>query len=393
MADHCATPPVDRLEADRLMPQAAVHQFHAGSAVGDAITNSMLLIRGILRAHGFHSQIFVQHRDPGLGDDMYELDALPRQAGYVLVLHHSMGFTAWNQIAALPARKILIYHNITPPEFLQSADMQCAAIVGRQQLADYRCHVVAALADSAFNVLELHAAGFTDPQICPLLFDTAALRQRAGGHRHTKAAAFTVLFVGRLVGAKAQDELIAAFAAFKRIYARPCRLVLPGAMHERDADYLRRIELATATAGLQDDVVLPGLVTDAELHGWYGRSDLYVSLSWHEGFGVPLVEAMAYGVPILAWPAGAVADTLSGAAELLADRATDAVAARMLTLATDPARRAAIMAAQDRVLHTFDLDRHTPVLMQAIGLARAAIPDQLAVQATVANVRSPPPDI
>ncbi len=369
------------------MPHAVVHQFHAGSAVGDAITNSMLLIRRILRARGFHSDIFVQHRDQHLGDEVYDMDALPRHAAYALLVHHSMGFASWDRIVALPARKILVYHNITPPEFLQPADVRRAAVVGRQQLAGYRGHVVAALADSAFNALELHALGFPVPQTCPLLFDTAALRRRAGPRRHERTAIFTVLFVGRLVMSKAQDELIAAFAAFKLRYGRPCRLVLPGAMQDGEADYLLRIERAIAAAGLQDDVVLPGLVSDAELHGWYARADLYVSLSWHEGFGVPLIEAMAHGVPILAWPAGAVPYTLSGASELLADRASDAVAARMLALVVDPARRAAIAAAPGRVLCGFDLDRHIPVLMQAVARADAAVPDRSAAPAMAANMR------
>ena len=138
----------------------AVHQFHSGSALGDAITNSMLLIRRILRAHGFHSEIFVQHRDSRLGDEIYDLHAIPHHADYVLLLHHSMGFSAWEKVVALPARKILIYHNITPPELLGQLELQRWATIGRQQLAAYNGHVVAALADSTYNAIELHAAGF-----------------------------------------------------------------------------------------------------------------------------------------------------------------------------------------------------------------------------------------
>lgn len=366
---------------------AAVHQFHAGSALGDAITNSMFLIRRILRARGFHSDIFVQHRDPRLGDELYDLDALPRHDGYVLLLHHSLGISILPDIVALPAPKVFVYHNITPPEFISHPETRRLAVIGRQQLAAYSGHVVAALADSTYNAIELHAAGFPSPQTCPLLFDTAALRHQASLRPRRRSDVFTVLFVGRIVSSKAQDELIAAFSAFKAGYGRPCRLVLPGAMQEGDADILLHIERLIAGHGLHGDVVLPGLISDEELQGWYARADLYVSLSRHEGFGVPLVEAMAHGVPVLAWPAGAIPYTLGGASELALDRAPDAVAAHMLALAADPARRAAIVAAQHRRLGAFDLDYHVPVLMQAIARAGAAVPDRAACAAMAANMR------
>ncbi len=158
-------------------------------------------------------------------------------------------------------------------------------------------------------------------------------------------------------------------------------------MQDGEAEYLWQIERSIAGYGLHGDVVLPGLVPDEELQGWYARADLYVSLSWHEGFGVPLVEAMAYGVPVLAWPAGAVPYTLGGAAELVLDRAPGSVATHMLALAADPARRAAIVAAQHRRLGAFDLDHHVPVLMQAIARADAAVPDRVACAAMAANMR------
>lgn len=364
----------------------AVHQFHSGSALGDAITNAMLLIRRILREQGFHSDIFVEHPDPRLGEDIYDLGALPRHPGVLLLVHHSMGYDAWPAIVALPASKILIYHNITPPELLTDEKTRRYALEGRRQLAAFQPHVAAALADSTYNALELHAAGFSNPQTCPLLFDTAELRRRAGRHL-PPSPIFTVLFAGRFVSFKGQDALIAAFAIFRSRYAGRCRLVLPGGMNQGDAEYLDQVEQAVFAADLQDDIVLPGLIPDDELHGWFSRADLFVSLSQHEGFGVPLVEAMAHAVPVLAWPAGAVPYTLGGAAELLTDRSPEAVAERMLALAADPARRAAIVAAQDRVLGTFDLGRHVPVLLQAVARAGGGLPDPAASGAMAANMR------
>ncbi len=137
---------------------------------------------------------------------------------------------------------------------------------------------------------------------------------------------------------KGQADLLAAFTLFQRACPRPSRLVLVGRHGGPDDPYLGALTLGIQAEGLEPHVTLTGLVSDAELHEWYSAADLYVSLSRHEGFGVPLVEAMAYGVPVLARPSGAIPYTLAGAAELIEDTDPAAVAARMLDLERDPRR-------------------------------------------------------
>ena len=350
-----------------------VHQFHSGSATADAITNAMRLLRSLLRASGYDSEIFVEHLDPDLADDLLPIDALPLHGDYVLIVRHSMGHGVFDRIAALPAHKILHYHNITPPEFLGGDPaMAAAAIEGRRQLAAWRPHVLAATANSAYNALELRALGYDVVLECPLLFDADALRARAAATPPRPGdAPFTVLFVGRLVESKAQDELIDAFAAFAAGFGAPCRLLLVGRGSEAAGTALRTRALRH---GLGKSVELAGVLSDAALDAAFAAADLYVSLSRHEGFGVPLVEAMAHGVPVLAWPAGAVAHTLGGAGVLLHDRAPAIVAAAMLALARDPARRAALAAAGRRRLADFSLRALRPVLQSALSLAGAAPP-------------------
>ena len=357
-----------------------VHQFHSGSATADAITNSMLLLRTVLRRAGYASEIFVEHVDPDLRDELLGLEALPQDPDYVLIVRHSMGHGAFDRIAALPAAKLLHYHNMTPPElFPDDPAMAAAAVQGRRQLAAWREHVLAATADSPFNALELRALGYDVVLECPLLFDVEALRARAAAAAPARreSAPFTVLFVGRLVESKAQGELMDAFAAFRDRYRGPCRLVLIGRGSEAMAAALRD---RADRCGLGEAVELPGVVSDADLDAAYAAADLYVSLSRHEGFGVPLIEAMAHGVPVLAWPAGAVPYTLGGAGCLLADRAPPAVAEAMLALARDPERRAAMAKAGRRRVGDFALDRAWPTLQSALALAGAAPPPPAGVR-------------
>lgn len=373
-------------------PTRVVHQFHSGSAPGDAITNSMLLIRGWLRGQGYTSEIFVEHRHPALNDELLEIGDLPQHDAYVLIVHHSMGYDALDRILALPARKILIYHNITPPEFLSDfPTIVSYAEIGRQQLGILRPHMYAALADSDYNALELRAFGYASPVACPLLFDVEALRARAASRADAPRPddqPFIVLFVGRVVASKGQADLVDAFAVFRREWGKPARLVLVGRSAGDEAEYPTEIRRRIAAHGLDSDVILTGAVSDEALHGWYRAADLYVSLSHHEGFGVPLTEAMAHGVPILAWPAGAVPYTLGGASVLLHDRAPGTVGQAMLQLARDPDRRARIVAGQHEVLGRFRLEQHTPTLMQALLSAGAAPPGSSSARDTMAaNLR------
>jgi FkbM family methyltransferase len=347
--------PASERRAERGRQRRTVHQVHGGSAVGDAITNAMLLTRRVLRDLGYRSEIFVENLEPSLAGELRPL-----------------GFSAFDRVVAAPAPKILLYHNITPPELLAGIPpLQRAAAIGREQLVQLRPHVTAALADSEFNAIELRSLGFDPVQACTLLFDVDELAGREPAAAEPDRP-FTILFVGRVIESKAQADLVAAYASFRRQFAAPSRLVLVGRIDGAGEAYLAALHDAMQAAGARH-VQLTGLVSDAELRARYAAADLYVSLSRHEGFGVPIIEAIAAGVPVLAWPGGAVPYTL-GQDDLLADRTPEAVAARMLALANDPARRRATAERQRRSLERFRLDRHIPRLVEALAVAGAAPP-------------------
>jgi FkbM family methyltransferase len=362
----------------------AVHQFHSGSAVGDAITNAMLLTRGVLRGLGYDSHIFVQHKDPGCGEEIHGLDALPRHDRYVLIVRHSMGHDMLDHILALPVQKVLMYHNITPVEFLSDSPFFASyAQKGRDQLTQLRGAVAASLADSEYNTLELRAAGFEQPVACPMLVDVEAMAARALPRREDSV--FTILFVGRIARSKGQLDLIEAYARFRSLYPGDSRLVLVG-RHEPGDAYGNEILQAIRRHKLDTGAVeLAGLVSDDALRRFYATADLYVSLSQHEGFGVPLVEAMVHGVPVLAFPAGAVPYTLGGAAALLDDTTPSGTAARMQALADDPKARAAIVQRQHRVVEALRLDAQRPLLIAALREAGAAAPPDRAAHRAIAD--------
>ena len=355
-------------------PRTKVHQYHSGAATGDAITNSMLLTRQRLRDLGYESEIFVSFRDPSLAHELRLADDLPRHDRYVLIVRHSMGFDAFDAVASVPAPKILLYHNITPPDLLQGdAFMQRYAILGREQLKKWRSVVGGSLADSEYNAIELRAHGFYPVQVCNTLFDADALLARAASTLKVKEAdCFTILFVGRVVRSKGQAELVDVFAAFRNRYRKPCRLVLVGRHGDAKDDYLISIKSRLKEYGIASDVVLTGPVSDDDLHAWYASADVYLSLSRHEGFGVPLIEAMAHDLPVLALPVAAVPYTLGGTGGLLEDDSISGVVGRLLDLAEGEERQAGLIARQRAALERVRWERHKDAFMQTLTAAGAA---------------------
>ena len=365
-----------RRERGPVSPRTKVHQYHSGAATGDAITNSMLLTRQRLRDLGYDSEIFVSFRDPALADELRLAEELPRHDRYVLIVRHSMGFDAFDTVASIPAPKILLYHNITPPELLQGdAFMQRYAILGREQLKKWRQLVCCSLADSEYNAIELRALGFHPVQVSNTLFNADALLARAAATPKVKdPGCFTILFVGRVVRSKGQAELVDVFAEFRNRYRKPCRLVLVGRHGDLKDDYFIAIKSRLKEYGIASDVVLTGAVSDDELHAWYASADVYLSLSRHEGFGVPLIEAMAHDLPVLALPAAAVPYTLSGTGGLLADDAIDSVVGRLLDLAKGEEHQVGLIARQRAALERVRWERHKGAFMQALAAAGAAPP-------------------
>lgn len=366
----------------------AVHQFHSSAVRGDAITNAMFLTRRVLRELGYESRIFAEHCDPALLNEVHPFADLPEHANYVLILRHSMGHDHLERLLALPVPRVLMYHNITPPELLEGAPyLQRYAALGRQQLQDIRPAVVAALADSEYNALELRQAGYQSVAACALLFDLDAMLARAGGVpvSSQKSPVFTILFVGRVTGSKNQLGLVAAYARFRTLFLGESRLVLVGRHH--DPAYLdallaliRRHSLDTGA------VVVTGPVSADELHRRYTEADLYVSASLHEGFGVPLIEAAAHAVPVLAYAAGAVSYTLGiGPSSVLADTTAASLAEAMLALAKDGTARMELARQQRTAITRFSVAGQTPALVAALVQAGATRPADPASYAALAG--------
>ena len=300
----------------------AVHQVLVSVAYGDAVTNEALELRKLLRAGG-PSEIFALFRDLRVEDvhDLSEYEQLVKGPA-VLLVHYSIGHPEVQRfLYDRGAPIILRYHNITPAHYFEAFDPEMAERLheGRTALAELAPRTRLAIAVSDFNAADLREAGFASIETVPFLMDPRRLLDVGPGELPAGVPASggpLVLFTSRISPHKRHDLLIEAFHVLKTYLHPDARLVLVGSFYSPYYRYtLTRLVQELAVP----DVVFTDQVPDATLADLYRRAAAFVCLSEHEGFGAPLIEAMAFKVPVVAWATSAVPETVGEAALLLED--------------------------------------------------------------------------
>jgi glycosyltransferase involved in cell wall biosynthesis len=300
-----------------------IHIITPNVLVGDAIAQDAVGMLRVLRKYGLEAYLYAEEYCPalrhlgGLLDD-YEADA-SRSADDILIYHHAVGWrTGVDLFRRSQNRRVLKYHNITPSEYFREINQEYAnscvegALHTRELLA---CRPELALADSSFNARELIAQG-ADPahtHLLPPFHDVETLRRTQadlGVLRHQRDDIRNILFVGRVAPNKGHVDLIETFANYHHYLNPRSQLFIVGNLDPRLEIYTQRIRTRIDQAGLAAAVHLTGKVSSDQLKGYYLIAHAFLCTSHHEGFCVPVAEAMAFQIPCVAWAVTGVASTL-----------------------------------------------------------------------------------
>jgi glycosyltransferase involved in cell wall biosynthesis len=331
-----------------------VPALHRGDAIGD----SARLMRDAFRSWGHSADVYALELDDELADDGRPFSEWRAGGpGDVVILHYALPSPLSAALREQPGRRVLLHHNVTPPEFFAGYDPEMVRIctLGRQQLAGLREHVDLGLADSEFNRRELEQAGFRRTGVLPIYLDYARYRRRPNGvlTRLLRDENVNLLFVGRITPNKRHEDLIRLACYWKRYIAPDVRLLLVGKLPRR-RQYFDTLQALMYEEGFTPaEVVFTGHVEHDDLLACYAAASVFVSMSEHEGFGVPLLEAMLLDVPVLAYRAAAVPDTLGPAGVQFSAKRLPEVAELAYALATDAELRGAVLAGQRRRLEAF----------------------------------------
>jgi glycosyltransferase involved in cell wall biosynthesis len=339
-----------------------INQWVPAAHRGDAIGDSARKVRDLLRAAGHESDLFALTIDEDLQDDVRPFADPAARTGNITIFHFALPSPMTDAFAALRGTRVLQYHNITPAAFFAPYDPSLfrLAALGRSELKTLVGRVDLALGDSEFNRQELEEMGFSPTGVLPIAVNTERITHAARRPALEKILSdglINILFVGRIVPNKRIEDHIRLGEIYKRYSDNYYRFIFVGRYDGVPRYYAQMRALVSELQMLPDRVWFTGPVPDDDLAAFYRWADVYVSLSEHEGFCVPLVEAMAADVPVLAYAAGAVPETLGGAGVLFSPKDLELAAETMAMLVYDRPFRESVVAGQRRRLEDFSTGR------------------------------------
>jgi L-malate glycosyltransferase len=339
-----------------------INQWVPAAHRGDAIGDSARRVRDLLRTAGHDSEIYALSIDDDLRGDVLPFGDASASRGEITIFHFALPSPMTEAFAALSGHRVLQYHNITPASFFAPYDPQLfrLAALGRQELRTLVGRVDLALGDSEFNRQELEDLGFTKTAVMPIAVNFERLTEAPRRPALEKVLAdghVNILFVGRIVPNKRIEDHIRMAEMYKRYVDSWYRFIFVGRYDGVPRYYAMIRAMLVEYRMLPDRFVFTGGVPDADLAAYYRWADAYVSLSEHEGFCVPLLESMAMDVPVLAYAAGAVPETLGGAGVLFSPKDLEFAAEMLGTLIYDRPVRDRVLEGQRRRVREFAADR------------------------------------
>ena len=346
----------------------------------DAIGGHVMQLRDLLRSRGYQSDIYYGNASPDRFDEGLPITRIgdPSSVGRVLLYQLSIGSGVADIFRDRPERKFVNYHNITPAGLVEAWIPAVGEEVrwGRAQLRDLAKVTEFAIADSVFNEMELRDAGYASTTTVPLLIDpedftgspdpalaARLARRRAGGGAD-------LLFVGKVSPHKGQHDLVKALAAYRRLYDPEARLHIVGSAIS--VEYQQAVVRFADELNLEDAVEFAGSVTHEELIAYYEGCDVFLCLSNHEGFCVPLLESMYHRLPIVSYECTAVPETVAQAGLILPDKEPARVAAAIHRVIEDGRLRQTLSTAAGERVDWFALPRVRAGFFAALEAACAA---------------------
>ncbi|MBP5463560.1 MAG: glycosyltransferase, partial [Treponema sp.] len=353
-------------------------QFLPNISYGDAIGNNVLAIRDTLEKAGYDTEIFAEVIDRRL--EVLGISGIRSIAEYqndadILIFHVSVGWDYLLTINTFAGRKLFIWHNITPAYFSEDyCEAHKASVCenGLNQVRFIRFTPSLCLADSSFNKSDLERLGYLCPiHVLPILREsekdsekTIEATDEALLSKYKGDGYVNILFTGRITPNKKQHDIIEAFYCYHRFFNPKSRLFLVSS-GTSDPNYSKAVKEYPDAIGL-DGVIFLGHVSDRQKAAYYTLADVFVCLSEHEGFCVPLLEAMQYKVPIIAYDSSAVPETLGGAGLLLKNKKPMVVAEAIHRVMQDTKLRETLVTNGQERLTQFAPAKIAPMLLAEI---------------------------
>lgn len=337
---------------------------------GDAVSNDAINIDKILKKNGYEAEIYAENIDKRMKDKVFKISKLKKvNKNDILIYHKSTGTDLSFLLEKYKCKKVMRYHNITPGKYLEQYNKYLYNLVeyGRKGLEYASKYFDYSLADSKYNKSELDELKYKNTITLPILipfedyrkeFDRKVIKKYSDGKKN-------ILFVGRITPNKTQEDIIKSFYYYKNYVNKNSRLILVGNDNgfENYSDLLKKL---IKELELENDVVFSGHVKFEEILAFYRVADLFLCMSDHEGFCVPLVESMFFEVPILAYNSSAIKDTLGNSGIIINKKDYFLISELMNFILSDENIKKEIIKKQNKRLEDFQLEKIEKQLLEFI---------------------------
>ena len=341
-----------------------LHQFSPSAHKGDGITNGMFYLQRILKDLGFTSNIYADNFEADLRNDVFHYTKINgKNKNQILFVHYSIyyDFSLW--INKLDIPKIMIYHNITPYKFFEKGtNLYNMCKTGKEYLPELASKVDGAIGDSSLNSSELEEHEFKNIKTIPVLMDLNKIETNDFTYElfDEKAPEFNIIFVGRIARNKAQHDLIEV----ANVYQHMCddfKMYIIGST--TDHSYQLELEGLIEQYGLQDNVIITGKVSNEDLYAYYRSANLFLCMSEHEGFGIPLIESMLFDIPVMAYNSSNIKSTLNSGGILFNKKSPLHVASTIKLLRENTAFKTEVLNTQREAIKTY---KHENIVMEIV---------------------------
>lgn len=325
---------------------------------GDAVGNHAVTLYNTLKRAGYETEIYAGNIEMGVCENIVKpLETLKIDKKDIAILHLAIGTELNYEFANYSCKKVLVYHNITPPRFFDSYDWEIAEFCkkGIESVAYLADKVDYCLADSVFNKKDLIKLGYQCPiDIIPILIPFSDYNKEPDNEtvKRYSDGITNLMFVGRVVQNKKQEDIIEAFTYYKKYYDSKARLFIVGG-YDKNGNYYKHLKSYVQRLDISD-VIFTNKISFSKILAYYKTSDCFLCMSEHEGFCVPVVEAMYFHVPVIAYNSSAIPDTL-GIGGILLDKKEPMVTAGLINrIMTDKTLRKDVISNQDEQLKLFE---------------------------------------
>ena len=331
-----------------------IHQFSPSARVGDGITNGMLYFQTLLEELGFISKIYAENFDKELKDRVSHISKFDKKkANQVLFIHYSIYYDFEPFINQIKAKKFMIYHNITPAHFFpKDSFLYQMCQRGREYLPEIKNFVEASICDSQLNAQELIELGYKDVRVIPILSDLDKIKNHPWNKElfDAKVEEFNIIFVGRIAKNKAQEDLIKVISYYRKINPTVKLYLIGGTT---DEGYRKYLEELIKENNLENNIVLTGKISNEDLYAYYRAANIFLCMSEHEGFGIPLIESFLFNLPVIAYNSSNIKYTLNGGGVLVHQKDYKKIAAMIELIRTNKSLKREILKTQKEALKIY----------------------------------------